>query len=83
MEFFFALLAFCVGISPVTDEFPSQRPVTRSFDGFFDLRLNERLSNNREAGDMRRHRTQYYVIIIFGVYQVQFNVVQSSTGKFV
>ena len=25
-------------------EFPTQRPVTRSFDGFFDLRLNKRLS---------------------------------------
>ena len=29
----------CVGNSPVTDEFPSQRPVTQSFDVFFDLRL--------------------------------------------
>ena len=29
---------------PVTGEFPAQRPVTRSFDVFFDLRLNERLS---------------------------------------
>ena len=28
----------------VTGEFPSQRPVTRSFDVFFDLRLNKRLS---------------------------------------
>ena len=27
-----------------TDEFPAQRPVTRSFDVFFDLRPNERLS---------------------------------------
>ena len=32
------------GNSPVSDEFPSQKPVTRSFDVFFDLRLNERLS---------------------------------------
>ena len=32
------------GNSPVTGEFPSQRPVTRSFDVFFDLRLNKRLS---------------------------------------
>ena len=31
-------------LSPVTGEFPSQRPVTRSFDIFFDLRLNKRLS---------------------------------------
>ena len=27
-------------------EFPAQRPVTRSFDVFFDLRLNKRLSKN-------------------------------------
>ena len=27
-----------------TGEFPAQRPVTRSFDVFFDLRLNKRLS---------------------------------------
>ena len=32
------------GNSPVIGEFPSQRPVTRSFDVFFDLRLNKRLS---------------------------------------
>ena len=31
-------------IPPVTDEVPSQRPVTRSFDVFFDLRLNKRLT---------------------------------------
>ena len=30
--------------SPVTGEFPSQRPVTQSFDAFFHLRLNNRLS---------------------------------------
>ena len=29
---------------PVTGEFPSQRPVTRSFDVFFDMPLNKRLS---------------------------------------
>ena len=29
---------------PVTGTFPSQRPVMRSFDVFFDLRLNKRLS---------------------------------------
>ena len=28
----------------LTSEFPSQRPVTRSFDVFFDLRLSKRLS---------------------------------------
>ena len=29
---------------PVTGEFPAQRPVMRSFDAFFDLNLNKRLS---------------------------------------
>ena len=32
------------GNSPVTGEFPSQKPVARSFDVFFDLRLNQQLS---------------------------------------
>ena len=38
-----ALLALCAGKSLVIGEFPSQRPVTRSFDMFFDLCLNKRL----------------------------------------
>ena len=44
MESFFALLALCTGNSPVTGEFPSQWPVTRSFYFSFDLRRNKRLS---------------------------------------
>ena len=44
METFSALLAFCAGNSPIPGEFPAQRPVTRSFDVFFDLCLNKRLS---------------------------------------
>ena len=44
METFSALLVICAGNSPVPGEFPTQRPVTRSFDVFFDLRLNKRLS---------------------------------------
>ena len=44
METFSALLVLCAGNSPVTGEFPAQRPVTRSFDVFFDLRQNKRLS---------------------------------------
>ena len=39
-----ALLALCAGNSPVTGEFPAQRSVTWSFDVFFDLSLNKRLS---------------------------------------
>ena len=44
METFSTLLAICVGNSPVTGEFPAQSPVTRSFDVFFDLRLNKQFS---------------------------------------
>ena len=44
METFSGLLAICAGNSPVPGEFPAQMPVTRSFDVFFDLRLNKRLS---------------------------------------
>ena len=44
MKTFSVLLAICAANSPVPGEFPAQRPVTRSFDVFFDLRLNKRLS---------------------------------------
>ena len=47
----FRVTGFCAGNSPVTagnspitGEFPLHRPVMRSFDVFFDLRLNKRLS---------------------------------------
>ena len=43
MQTFSALLAICAGNSPVTGEFTAQRPVKRSFDVFFGLRLNKRL----------------------------------------
>ena len=54
-----ALLALCAGNSPVTGEFPSQRPVTRNFDVFFDLRLEWTVEYKGEAGDLRRHRAHY------------------------
>ena len=44
METVSALLVFCAENSPVTGEFSAQRPVTRSFDVFFDLHLNKQLS---------------------------------------
>ena len=44
METFSALLAICAGNSPVPSDFPAQRPVTRSFDVFFVLRLHKWLS---------------------------------------
>ena len=58
METFSALLARCEGNSPVTFEYPSQRPVTPSFDIFFNLRLNK----HRDTGDLILHRAHYDVI---------------------
>ena len=46
METFSVILALCAGNSPVTSEFPAQRPVTRSFNVIFNLRLNTRLSKH-------------------------------------
>ena len=62
METFSALLAICAGNSPASGEFPTQRPVTRSFEVFFDLRPNKRLSKQcwgwwfgTPSSPLRRH----------------------------
>ena len=44
METISPLRALCEGNPPVTGGFPSQRPVTWSFDVFFDLCLKKQLS---------------------------------------
>ena len=59
METFSALLALYAENSPVTGEFPAQWPVTRSFDVFFDLNLNKRLSKQSWGWYLRRHRAHY------------------------
>ena len=45
----------CGKFTGLRGEFPSQRPVTRSFDVFFHLCLNKRLSKHRGPGDLRRN----------------------------
>ena len=67
METFPALLAICAGNSPVPGEFPTQKPVKRSFDVFFDLRLNKRLSKQSWgwwfetlSRPLWRHRNDYW-----------------------
>ena len=70
METFSALLAFCAGNSTVTGEFLAQRPVRRGFDVSFDLRLNKEWRNNREAGDLRRHRAHYDVSVMMDIYHM-------------
>ena len=65
MESFSALLDICAGNSPVPGEFPTQMPVTRSFDVFFFFiyaRINGWV-NTDEAGELRRHHAHYNVIV--------------------
>ena len=69
METFSALLAICAGNSPVPGEFPTQRPVTRSFDVYFDLRPNKRLSKQwwgwwfeTQSWSLWHHRNEYWNI---------------------
>ena len=70
METFPALLALCVGNSPVTSEFPAQRPVTRSFDVSLICTWINGSVNNREAGDLRRHRGHYDVTVMLIILHV-------------
>ena len=69
MEIFSALLALCAGNSPVPDGFPTQRPVTRSFN-VFCVWINGWV-NNREAGDLRRYRAHYEVTVMLYVLDEQ------------
>ena len=68
MGTFSALLAFCAGNSPVTGEFPSQRPVTRSLMFSLICAWINGWVNNREAGDLRRHCAHYDVNAIRHIY---------------
>ena len=66
METVSASLAICAGTSPVSSEFPAQRPVARAL--MFSLiyaRINSWV-NNRKAGDLRRHPTHCDVIVMQG-----------------
>ena len=56
METFSVLLVICAGNSPVTGEFPSLRPMTRSFDVFW---INSWL-NNHKAGALGRRRARHH-----------------------
>ena len=64
METFSTLLAICAGNSPVSGEFPAQRPVTRSFVVFFDPHPNNGWVHNGEASDLRRYRAHYDVAVM-------------------
>ena len=55
METFSKLLDLCAGNSLVTSEFPPQRPLTQSFDVFFDMCLNKRRVNIWDTGDLTHY----------------------------
>ena len=82
-----ALLALRVGNSPITGEFPSQRPVTRSFYVFFDLRLNKRLHKQSRPEtpwcSLLRHCNASCWTVILDVHamSVQFDVAYSCNGR--
>ena len=62
---FSALLTLCARNSPVTGEFPSQRPVMRSLMFSLIRAWTNGRVNNRDAGDLRHHRAHYDVIVMF------------------
>ena len=75
-----ASLAICAWNSPVTDEFPAQRPVSQSFDVFFDLLLNKRLSKQwlgwwceTSSRPLRRHCNDNILFFIMGKYYTTAN----------
>ena len=61
-------LTLCAGNSPVTAEFPTQRPVTRSLGVFFQMCLNKRVNNkrvnNREACELGGHRAHCDITVM-------------------
>ena len=46
-----------------TGEFPSQRPVPRSFDVFLMRAWTDGWANSRDAGDLRGNRAHFYVTV--------------------
>ena len=78
----FRVTGLCARNSPVTGEFLAQRPVTQSFDGFFDLRLNKQLNKQLWGwwfetltrslwrhcnADFSNRRVKYYNDVLWGM----------------
>ena len=79
METFSALLALCERNPPVTGGFPSKRPVTRSFDAFFDRRMKKRLNKQSrrrwfETSSRSLWRHCYGVLLWLGTERVYQNL---------
>ena len=65
IEAFSALLPLCVGNSPVTGEFPSQRPVTRSLVFSLIYAWTNGWVNTRDAGGLKCHRAHCDVNVMW------------------
>ena len=59
------------GYSPVTGEFPAQRPMARGFDVLFDLRLNKRLSKQAKRRWFYTPSRSYDVTAMISRYKIQ------------
>ena len=64
MEIFSTLLAICAGNSPVSGEFPAQRPAMQCFDFSLISAWINGWVNNREAGDLRCYIAHYDVFVM-------------------
>ena len=65
METISALLALCEGNSPATGEFPSQSQRRGALMFFFICAWTNGWVNNRDAGDLRRHRAHYDITVMY------------------
>ena len=78
MLIFSSLLILCVGNAPATGVLTAQRPVTRSFDVFFDLHLNKCLSKQSICHDLIKHDTSHLVKITCSYYVMTRGNIQFS-----
>ena len=69
MVIFSAFLALCAGNSPVTGEFPSQGQWRGALMLSLIYAWINGWVNNREAGDLRRHRAHYDVTVMSGLHR--------------
>ena len=60
----FRVTGLSEGNPTVTGGFPSQRPVTRSFDVYLICAWANGWGNNQGAGHLRRHRVRYDVTVM-------------------
>ena len=82
METFSALLAICTGNSPV----PRWIPHTKASDAelwcfLWSASEKNSLVNNREAGDLRRHRTYYDVTVMIATSSLSSLAVSTQPEK--